>query len=109
MACETGAGETALGAQHTTLKKMSGMSAWQRGMWVTNYSLHNPTNTERIRHFPPCARPALPLHRARWNRSESSADSGAFQSLLDDAGLELVVDCPPLPEPVYVDRAEEQA
>jgi signal transduction histidine kinase len=31
--------------------------------------------------------------------------AGAFQSLFDDAGLALVVDCPPLPEPVYVDRA----
>jgi signal transduction histidine kinase len=30
--------------------------------------------------------------------------AGAFQSLFDDAGLGLVVDCPPLPEPVYVDR-----
>ena len=31
--------------------------------------------------------------------------AGAFQSLFDDAGIELVVDCPPLPEAVYVDRA----
>ncbi|HEY3255930.1 MAG TPA: ATP-binding protein, partial [Polyangiaceae bacterium] len=31
--------------------------------------------------------------------------AGAFQSLFEDAGVELVVDCPPLPEPVYVDRA----
>jgi signal transduction histidine kinase len=31
--------------------------------------------------------------------------TGAFQSLFDDAGLGLVVECPPLPEPVYVDRA----
>ena len=29
--------------------------------------------------------------------------SGAFQSLFDDAGIALIVDCPPLPEPVYVD------
>ncbi len=29
--------------------------------------------------------------------------AGAFQSLLQDAGLSLVVDCPPLGEPVYVD------
>jgi signal transduction histidine kinase len=28
---------------------------------------------------------------------------GAFQSLFEAAGLELIVDCPPLPEPVYVD------
>jgi signal transduction histidine kinase len=31
---------------------------------------------------------------------------GAFQSLFDDAGLRLTVDCPPLPEPVYVDPAQ---
>ncbi|MEI9952491.1 MAG: ATP-binding protein [Pseudomonadota bacterium] len=31
--------------------------------------------------------------------------AGAFQSLFDDAGLGLVVECPTLPEPVYVDRA----
>jgi signal transduction histidine kinase len=30
---------------------------------------------------------------------------GAFQSLFEDAGLALVVDCPPLPAPVYVDAA----
>ncbi|HYQ04625.1 MAG TPA: ATP-binding protein [Polyangiaceae bacterium] len=30
---------------------------------------------------------------------------GAFQSLFEDAGVELVIECPPLPEPVYVDRA----
>jgi signal transduction histidine kinase len=29
--------------------------------------------------------------------------AGAFQSLFEDAGITLVVDCPPLPEPVYVD------
>ncbi|HVY26003.1 MAG TPA: ATP-binding protein [Polyangiaceae bacterium] len=32
--------------------------------------------------------------------------AGSFQSLLDDAGLRLIVDCPPLPEPVYVDAAQ---
>jgi len=31
--------------------------------------------------------------------------AGAFQSLFDDVGLKLVIDCAPLPEPVYVDRA----
>jgi signal transduction histidine kinase len=31
---------------------------------------------------------------------------GAFQSLFDDAGLRLTVDCPPLPQPVYVDPAQ---
>jgi signal transduction histidine kinase len=31
--------------------------------------------------------------------------AGAFQSLFDDSGLKLVVECPPLPAPVYVDRA----
>jgi signal transduction histidine kinase len=31
--------------------------------------------------------------------------AGAFQSLFDDAGLKLLVECPPLPEPVYVDAA----
>jgi signal transduction histidine kinase len=30
--------------------------------------------------------------------------AGAFQSLVEDAGLSLRVDCPPLPAPVYVDR-----
>jgi signal transduction histidine kinase len=29
--------------------------------------------------------------------------AGAFQSLFEAAAIELVVDCPPLPEPVYVD------
>jgi signal transduction histidine kinase len=29
--------------------------------------------------------------------------AGAFQSLMDDAKLRLVVTCPPLPEPIYVD------
>ncbi len=32
--------------------------------------------------------------------------AGAFQSLFDDVGLRLVVDCPPLPESIYVDRAQ---
>ena len=31
---------------------------------------------------------------------------GAFQSLFQDAGLGLVVQCPPLPEPIYVDTAQ---
>jgi signal transduction histidine kinase/PAS domain-containing protein len=31
--------------------------------------------------------------------------AGSFQSLLESSGLKLVVDCPPLPEPVYVDRS----
>jgi signal transduction histidine kinase len=31
--------------------------------------------------------------------------AGAFQSLVEDAGLAYRVDCPALPEPVYVDRA----
>jgi signal transduction histidine kinase len=31
--------------------------------------------------------------------------AGSFQSLVDGAGLKLVVDCPALPGPVYVDRA----
>jgi len=30
--------------------------------------------------------------------------SSAFRSAVERAGLKLVVDCPPLPEPVYVDR-----
>jgi PAS domain S-box-containing protein len=30
--------------------------------------------------------------------------AGAFQSLIESAGMRLVVDCPPLAEPVYVDR-----
>jgi signal transduction histidine kinase len=32
--------------------------------------------------------------------------AGSFRSLLESAGLELVVDCPALSEPVYVDRAQ---
>ncbi|WP_211467111.1 ATP-binding protein [Collimonas silvisoli] len=32
--------------------------------------------------------------------------AGSFQSLLESAGLKLVVDCPPQPEPAYVDRAQ---
>jgi signal transduction histidine kinase len=32
--------------------------------------------------------------------------AGAFQSLFDDAGLGLVVECPPLPEAVYVDATQ---
>lgn len=31
--------------------------------------------------------------------------AGAFQSLLEDAGLTYHVDCPSLPEPIYIDRA----
>jgi signal transduction histidine kinase len=31
--------------------------------------------------------------------------AGSFQSLVEGAGLGLVVDCPPLPEPVFVDRS----
>jgi signal transduction histidine kinase len=31
--------------------------------------------------------------------------AGAFQSLVEDAGLSYHVDCPQLPEPVYIDRA----
>jgi signal transduction histidine kinase len=31
--------------------------------------------------------------------------AGAFQSLVESAGLKLRVECPPLPEPIYVDRS----
>ncbi|MBL8953479.1 MAG: response regulator [Myxococcaceae bacterium] len=31
--------------------------------------------------------------------------ASAFRSLMEKGGLELVVDCPPLPEPVWVDRS----
>lgn len=31
---------------------------------------------------------------------------GSFQSLLESAGLKLIVDCPPLAEPIYVDRLQ---
>jgi PAS domain S-box-containing protein len=31
--------------------------------------------------------------------------AGSFQSLVESAGMKLLVDCPPLPEPVYVDRS----
>jgi signal transduction histidine kinase len=31
---------------------------------------------------------------------------GAFQSLFDDAALRLTIDCPPLPEPVYIDPTQ---
>ena len=36
----------------------------------------------------------------------TSGVAGAFQSLFQDAGLSLVVECPRLPEPVYVDAAQ---
>ncbi|HEX2871083.1 MAG TPA: ATP-binding protein [Polyangiaceae bacterium] len=32
--------------------------------------------------------------------------AGAFHSLMQDVGLRLVVECPPLPEPVYVDEQQ---
>jgi signal transduction histidine kinase len=32
--------------------------------------------------------------------------AGSFQSIVESAGLKLVVDCPPLSEPVYVDRSQ---
>lgn len=32
--------------------------------------------------------------------------AGSFQSLLDEAGLQLIIDCPKLPAPVYVDRTQ---
>ncbi|WP_437299692.1 ATP-binding protein [Sorangium sp. So ce426] len=32
--------------------------------------------------------------------------ASSFRSLIEGAGLSLVVDCPPLPEPVYVDAAQ---
>jgi signal transduction histidine kinase len=32
--------------------------------------------------------------------------AGSFQSVVESAGLALHVDCPPLPEPVYVDRSQ---
>ncbi|WP_438000987.1 ATP-binding protein [Sorangium sp. So ce185] len=32
--------------------------------------------------------------------------ASSFRSLVEGAGLSLVVDCPPLPEPIYVDRAQ---
>ena len=35
----------------------------------------------------------------------TAALAGAFQSLFDEVGLRLVVDCPPLPEAVFVDGA----
>jgi PAS domain S-box-containing protein len=35
----------------------------------------------------------------------TSGLAGSFQSLVETAGLTLVVDCPPLPAPVYVDRS----
>jgi signal transduction histidine kinase len=36
----------------------------------------------------------------------TSGVAGSFQSLFDEAGLRLKVDCPALPEPVYVDPAQ---
>jgi signal transduction histidine kinase len=39
------------------------------------------------------------------NLAEFTADlASVFRSLVEKGGLRLVVDCPPLPEPVYVDR-----
>jgi signal transduction histidine kinase len=44
------------------------------------------------------------LAYSKTNLAELTAGlAGAFQSLVEDAGLELRVDCPALPEPVYVD------
>ncbi|MCC5637698.1 response regulator [Nostoc sp. CHAB 5844] len=34
----------------------------------------------------------------------TTALASAFESAIEQAGLRLVIDCPPLPEPVYVDR-----
>lgn len=38
--------------------------------------------------------------------AHTSGLAGAFQSLLEDAGLRLVVDCPALPTPIYVDPSQ---
>src|SRR5258708_29572335 len=35
----------------------------------------------------------------------TSGLAGSFQSLVEPAGMKLIVDCPPLAEPVYVDRS----
>jgi signal transduction histidine kinase len=47
--------------------------------------------------------------RARFEATDLSiltaGLAGSFQSLFEHAGLKLIVDCPPLPERVYVDRA----
>ena len=41
------------------------------------------------------------------NLAALTADlASSFRSLVEGAGLRLTVDCPPLPEPVYVDRAQ---
>ncbi len=46
--------------------------------------------------------------RARYEATDLSLLTaqlaGMFRSAIERAGLQLVVDCPPLPEPVYVDR-----
>jgi signal transduction histidine kinase len=48
----------------------------------------------------------LTMSFAPTDLSELTAGiAGAFQSLFEDAGLRLVVECEPLPEPVYVDSA----
>lgn len=36
--------------------------------------------------------------------AETAGIAGVFRSTIERAGLRLVVDCPPLPEPVYIDR-----
>jgi PAS domain S-box-containing protein len=36
--------------------------------------------------------------------TDTAEQAGAFREVVERAGLRLVVDCPPLPEPVYVDR-----
>jgi signal transduction histidine kinase len=49
----------------------------------------------------------LDLHFAPTDLATLTAGlGGAFQSLFDDAGLRLTVDCPPLPEPVYIDPSQ---
>jgi signal transduction histidine kinase len=48
----------------------------------------------------------LTMSFAPTDLSELTAGlAGAFQSLFDDAGIRFVVECEPLPEPVYVDSA----
>lgn len=36
----------------------------------------------------------------------TAALASSFHSLMEDSGLRFVIDCPPLPEPVYVDQAQ---
>lgn len=49
----------------------------------------------------------LPLSFVPADLSKLTSElASAFHSLIEQAGMRLIIDCPPLPEPVYVDPAQ---